>query len=131
MPIYNYDCPSCGSFEEYAPVAKYRAPACCPVCSELAPRDYVSTMQTVQNGCFKPYTEENGGPSPVHFGSRSDRDRWLSKKGLTYDRPATGSTKPAQNSIDYRDEVAQAMAQVREGYRPQILPTQPGETEPD
>jgi len=39
MPIYNYECNSCGNgFEELIPLAQYQDPQPCPECGESAPR---------------------------------------------------------------------------------------------
>ena len=38
MPIYDYECPSCGPFAEFRPMSDYAKPAGCEICGALAPR---------------------------------------------------------------------------------------------
>jgi len=38
MPTYEYDCATCGGFEETRPMAEYDQPQPCPGCGDLAPR---------------------------------------------------------------------------------------------
>lgn len=38
MPRYEYDCPRCGSFSEFRPMAEHELPAVCPSCGTEAPR---------------------------------------------------------------------------------------------
>lgn len=42
MPKYEYDCPSCGSFSEFRPMAEYELPQACPRCGRDAPRAALS-----------------------------------------------------------------------------------------
>lgn len=38
MPIYNYECGSCGGFDALAKLSESGQPASCPQCGEEAPR---------------------------------------------------------------------------------------------
>lgn len=38
MPIYDYDCHTCGPFATMRPMAQFRAPGTCPDCGADAPR---------------------------------------------------------------------------------------------
>jgi putative FmdB family regulatory protein len=38
MPKYEYDCPRCGTFADYRPLAEYDLPAACPGCGKESPR---------------------------------------------------------------------------------------------
>lgn len=38
MPKYEYDCPSCGLFADFRPLAEYDLPLECPTCGAKAPR---------------------------------------------------------------------------------------------
>src|SRR5690348_10922841 len=38
MPIYDYYCTTCGSFEKRRPMRDSSEPAACPVCNAFAPR---------------------------------------------------------------------------------------------
>ncbi len=42
MPKYEYDCPSCGSFSDFRPMAEYALPAACPGCGADSPRASLS-----------------------------------------------------------------------------------------
>ena len=42
MPIYEYDCPSCGPFSASKPLAAYREPQPCPGCGAGAARALIS-----------------------------------------------------------------------------------------
>jgi|SwirhisoilCB3_FD_contig_101_299936_length_1645_multi_2_in_0_out_0_2 putative FmdB family regulatory protein len=42
MPKYEYDCPRCGRFADYRPMAEYSLPAACPDCGTQAPRAALS-----------------------------------------------------------------------------------------
>ena len=38
MPVYEYDCGSCGSFSRFRTLAECGSPAECPECGQLAPK---------------------------------------------------------------------------------------------
>ncbi|GLK70918.1 zinc ribbon domain-containing protein [Ancylobacter dichloromethanicus] len=38
MPVYEYECESCGDFTAMRPMSEYQAPQPCPDCSAMAPR---------------------------------------------------------------------------------------------
>lgn len=38
MPLYEYECPECGRFDDLQPVSAASEPAACPGCGELSPR---------------------------------------------------------------------------------------------
>lgn len=38
MPMYDYECPSCGDFTDLRPMAECREPQACPVCATESPR---------------------------------------------------------------------------------------------
>lgn len=38
MPLYDYQCPHCGPFDDLRPVAAASDPAACPHCGALSPR---------------------------------------------------------------------------------------------
>lgn len=42
MPVYEYECPTCGGFETIAPIAAFDQPQPCPECAEAAPRALLS-----------------------------------------------------------------------------------------
>ena len=42
MPIYEYDCPSCGGFTALRPMSEYRESQSCPSCGAPAPRAILS-----------------------------------------------------------------------------------------
>ncbi|MEP3845153.1 MAG: zinc ribbon domain-containing protein [Paracoccaceae bacterium] len=42
MPTYEYTCPTCGVFENTAPISQFDAPSSCPTCQTLAPRNLLS-----------------------------------------------------------------------------------------
>lgn len=42
MPKYEYDCPQCGRFADYRPIADYALPAVCPDCGAESPRASLS-----------------------------------------------------------------------------------------
>ncbi|MBS0559682.1 MAG: zinc ribbon domain-containing protein [Proteobacteria bacterium] len=38
MPFYDYDCPSCGAFTEFRPLADFEKPCPCPACGRKSAR---------------------------------------------------------------------------------------------
>jgi putative FmdB family regulatory protein len=42
MPKYEYDCPRCGPFADYRPMAEFELPGSCPGCGAEAPRASLS-----------------------------------------------------------------------------------------
>jgi len=38
MPFYDYDCPSCGAFTEFRPLADFEKPCPCPTCGKKSAR---------------------------------------------------------------------------------------------
>ena len=42
MPVYDYECDSCGPFTTMRPMAQCEAPARCPRCGGKAPRAYLT-----------------------------------------------------------------------------------------
>ena len=42
MPKYEYECPRCGSFSEFRPMAECELPAICPSCGVDSPRAVLS-----------------------------------------------------------------------------------------
>jgi len=45
MPVYQYTCATCGSFEETAPISRFADPCECPSCGALSPRNLLSVPQ--------------------------------------------------------------------------------------
>jgi len=42
VPLYDYDCPTCGGFSDFAPVAAFADPLPCPGCGTAAPRNLLA-----------------------------------------------------------------------------------------
>ena len=42
MPIYDYECVSCGPFTVLRPMAEFRDPCACPACGIEVPREFLS-----------------------------------------------------------------------------------------
>jgi putative FmdB family regulatory protein len=42
MPLYDYACPTCGVFSDWADMRDYDKPSHCPDCGKKAPRDVAS-----------------------------------------------------------------------------------------
>lgn len=45
MPVYQYNCATCGSFEETASISRFADPCECPSCGALSPRNLLSVPQ--------------------------------------------------------------------------------------
>ena len=45
MPVYQYTCASCGSFEDTAPISRFSDPCACPSCGAMSPRNLLSVPQ--------------------------------------------------------------------------------------
>ncbi|MEM6589546.1 MAG: FmdB family zinc ribbon protein [Pseudomonadota bacterium] len=45
MPVYQYTCATCGSFEETAPISRFAEPCECPACGALSERNLLSVPQ--------------------------------------------------------------------------------------
>ncbi len=44
MPLYDYECTSCGPFRVWRPMSEWEADALCPDCSQPAPRQAAAPM---------------------------------------------------------------------------------------
>jgi putative FmdB family regulatory protein len=42
MPVYDYECRSCGAFTDVRPMAECDLPLPCPACGDLAPRAFLT-----------------------------------------------------------------------------------------
>lgn len=47
MPIYTYQCPSCGNFESHQPMMKVKAKLKCPECGKTSERNLLADASTV------------------------------------------------------------------------------------
>lgn len=52
MPLYEYDCPGCGSFTAWGRMATAEAPAPCPRCGAAAPRAIASPALGMERGRY-------------------------------------------------------------------------------
>ncbi|MGH7069917.1 MAG: FmdB family zinc ribbon protein [Acetobacteraceae bacterium] len=50
MPIYEYECPNCGPFTDFRPIADYALPAICPGCNGEASRVFLSAPGMIFRG---------------------------------------------------------------------------------
>lgn len=71
MPVYDYDCPHCGPFEELRPMAEFDRPQSCPVCGEAAPRVMLSApglalMEAGRRHAFATNEKSAHAPSRSH-----------------------------------------------------------------
>ncbi|MCE1237374.1 MAG: zinc ribbon domain-containing protein [Hyphomicrobiales bacterium] len=78
MPIYDYECESCGPFREMRPMAESAAPCACPVCATPSPRAFLSmphlfTMDAGRRTALA--TNERASNEPIS--SKSERARRL------------------------------------------------------
>ncbi|WP_322101418.1 zinc ribbon domain-containing protein [Paraburkholderia sp. J41] len=63
MPLYDYDCPSCGIFEASRRIAERDAALRCPACGALAQR-HINTKAASVGG------SESGNEDPGSYGMR-------------------------------------------------------------
>ncbi len=78
MPIYDYDCESCGPFREMRPMSQSAEPCPCPVCATPAPRAFLTmpalfTMDSGRRSAIA--TNERSSNEPIS--SKSDRAQRL------------------------------------------------------
>ncbi|MCA8884876.1 MAG: zinc ribbon domain-containing protein [Rhodobacteraceae bacterium] len=71
MPVYEYDCPQCGTFVAFAPMAAFADPCDCPDCATSAPRALhtapgIAQMSSTRRTAFA--TNERAADSPKRSG---------------------------------------------------------------
>ncbi|MEM6941922.1 MAG: zinc ribbon domain-containing protein [Pseudomonadota bacterium] len=45
MPVYQYTCATCGTFEQNASISQFADPCDCPTCGAVSPRNLLSVPQ--------------------------------------------------------------------------------------
>lgn len=50
MPVYEYLCPQCGSFDMNRPMSDYQKPADCPSCGASAPKIVAAVPLNIMSG---------------------------------------------------------------------------------
>lgn len=53
MPLYNYSCSTCGSFDAWSPMADAHLPCACPGCDGLSRREVASPHLSLMNGSLR------------------------------------------------------------------------------
>jgi putative FmdB family regulatory protein len=53
MPLYDYECPSCGAFREWGKMSEYQEPAACPECGGQAARMVATPRLGMESGLRK------------------------------------------------------------------------------
>ncbi|MDQ2963647.1 MAG: zinc ribbon domain-containing protein [Pseudomonadota bacterium] len=70
MPIYDYYCAACGSFEQRRPMKESGEPAACPVCHALSARVLTAPSLNLMKGSDRKAEERNEksahAPDVVH-----------------------------------------------------------------
>ncbi|MEL6940554.1 MAG: zinc ribbon domain-containing protein [Cyanobacteria bacterium J06598_1] len=61
MPLYDYDCNSCGAFEVWHKMAETSVPRACPDCSEIATRIFTAPNVSLSSGSL---FKKIGSPEP-------------------------------------------------------------------
>ncbi|OYV39500.1 MAG: hypothetical protein B7Z80_07135 [Rhodospirillales bacterium 20-64-7] len=101
MPLYDYDCASCGKFTEFRPMASFEADAPCPECGGDAPRAFAiphfavaSTRMKAQaineKSAHAPETTARTGRHPANCGCckpRAKANTAPAAKGFPGTRP--------------------------------------------
>ena len=69
MPVYEYECISCGTFTEMKPMTEYNKPCDCPECGEASERIIMTVpamadMDPVRRNAFA--TNEKSSHAPHH-----------------------------------------------------------------
>ena len=64
MPTYDYECPDCGPFAEFHPMAEFDRPQPCPDCKQLAPR----LLTAPALGCGAQQADAGAAPARAHPG---------------------------------------------------------------
>ena len=66
MPIYHYNCKSCGEFVELRKISEYKLPAACPACDQMGSRvikaPSLNTMNNAQRAAHD--TNERSAHEP-------------------------------------------------------------------
>lgn len=99
MPIYEYECPQCGKFEQIH-LAGEKSLTACPTCKEKGKKTKVQKLTSAAGLRFKgsgfyitDYTNKSGENSEgSKKASKSSND---SPKSDSTEKPATASEKPA------------------------------------
>jgi len=65
MPKYEYECPRCGTFADFRPLAEYDLPLACPACGTESPRA-VLCMPAMSSGSAR---AERGNASQFSAGA--------------------------------------------------------------
>lgn len=53
MPLYAYQCPRCGPFDAYRPMAEYRAPCPCPACGVSSARKVTAPQLNIMPAAIR------------------------------------------------------------------------------
>ncbi|WP_428490302.1 FmdB family zinc ribbon protein [Rhodopila sp.] len=59
MPLYNYECPGCGAFSAFRPLADYDQPLPCPGCASRSPRSLTLPRLSCVGGTERVARETN------------------------------------------------------------------------
>lgn len=79
MPLYDWDCPTCGKVENVAAGMLERKKTC-PVCASLMTRRFSFNVNISPD--YEPYMDENLGPEPILVKSRQHRRELMRERGL-------------------------------------------------
>ena len=70
MPLYDYKCKTCGTFEQWLRLADFDRPVCCPQCEQIAQRMF-SPPAILSSGTLSKIRDETQEPRRVE---RRDRE---------------------------------------------------------
>ncbi len=96
MPTYDYECPSCGSFDAIRSISARNDPAACPACGTASPRVIVASaglayldgttvkaMETNERARHEPHSSKNyvGHRHPAGCGCCSSSKKTTTVRG--------------------------------------------------
>ena len=79
MPLYDFDCPACGTQKDIVAHPDEREMSC-PVCTATMTRLFPTSWGTIPD--IEPYVDENMGKDPIYIRSRRHKKEMLREKGL-------------------------------------------------
>ncbi len=104
LPIYSYECSSCGHVQEDLRSVENRLePLCCPTC--LGESTFILSTQSKEPDIY-PYLDTFMDSSPVLITSLAHRRRELSKRGL---QDAGGDGKSKRGKWYWKEGVRRMM----------------------
>ena len=123
MPTYQAQCTACGLITAYtASVSTRTATPLCPSCKNTTQLGIFSAPLGYVKGDFKPFVSPVDGSvinSQNKLKEHNVRNNVVSlNEGYSEEKVLKGDIAPKQEEVTSKDEVVEALAKVKQGYKP-------------